>query len=159
MKIKLSPLSIIDLAVIDFDYGFIPSKKTENLRNYFEEYDIDMNFAVKELDKSMFQVFVKAEINYKEEEQLPGYEIFCESVGLFKIDNNAVTNVERQSLISNSALVMVINFQRSFLATATSNFPFGKYWLPSLDLKDFLQKKSEAILRSRAVKKKVAKKK
>lgn len=152
MKIKMSPLSIRDLAVINFDYGFIPSNKEENLREYFDKYEIDINFALKEYNESTYQLFVKAEINYQDTKQLPGYEIFCECTGIFDVDNSEITAEEKRALLSNSALVITLNFLRFYIASSTSNFPYGKFLLPSLDLKDLLNKRAQLVKKQKNVK-------
>lgn len=152
MQIKLSPLNLKDLAIINFNYSFSPAKD-EELPTLFEKYLLDVNFATKKISESLYQVMIKVDINNKELKKFSGYSIFAECVGVYQISQSKIESIELEeikSLLTNSGLIMTLNFLRNFIAITTSSFPYGKYFMPSIDLKDLIEQKMKAIEAAKA---------
>lgn len=118
-----------------------------DIQEVFSAYEIDINFALRKNEEDLYQLFLKIDINPEKmnQQQLPGYEMFCECIGIFEIDESKITQEQKQILLTSSALVMNINFLRTFLATVTGQFPFGKYWLPSIDMNYLLAEKNKEM--------------
>lgn len=155
MKIKPSQLELRELSVINFQTKFVPPEEKTDVRSLFNQYEVDVNFAIKKNDSNIYSVFVKAMINgEKTKDQLPGYEIFTECVGHFEMIENDLSEKDIQSLVTNSSLVMTLNFLRVHLADVTSHFPLGRYFLPSIDMKDLLEQKQKLIEKSKTKRKK-----
>lgn len=155
MKIKPSQLELRDFSVINFQTKFIPPEEKTDVRALFNQYEVDVNFAIKKTENNFYNVFVKAIINSdKTKDQLPGYEILTECVGIFEMIENDLSEKDIQSLVTNSSLVMTLNFLRIHLADVTSHFPLGRYFLPSIDMKDLLEQKQKLIEKSKIKKKK-----
>ncbi|MDZ7740157.1 MAG: hypothetical protein U5K32_14070 [Bacteroidales bacterium] len=146
MKIPKSDLELIDFIIINSDYTFKQphEKENTNIRNLFAEYDIEIDFGdtePAEEEDNIFNVYIKVEIN-RCEKPLPGYSIFCEGVGLFKIPNlKRLDEQTANNLLKISPLSIIINNMRSYIMNITNYYPFGKYVLPSIDLKSVINSK------------------
>ena len=78
MKPVLSPLILLDFSILSSNFQFIPAEgKKVNPENYFSKYELDLDFAI--IDVNETNVFVKIDIN-NGEKKLPGYSIFAEGV-------------------------------------------------------------------------------
>jgi preprotein translocase subunit SecB len=141
MKVKHSKLELKDLVILNLDYQFNTPKENIDVDKLMSTYNIDLDFMIIESLANEYKVFVKASINYNLKKPVYGYSIFIECGSAFKIDSE-VSKDERNQLISNSALVMTLNFLRVSLVNITGSFPFGKYILPSIDVKDLLEQKA-----------------
>jgi len=140
MIAKNSSLRIVTLDILKIDYSFsFPSTsfQVEEVQKILSGYSLDIDYFIRS-EGEEYQVYVKALINHKT--SLPGYKIDMQSVGVFLIDEK-MTKEEENAFIMQSALPMVISFIRTFLITLTTNFPFGKYIMPSIDMADLRAKK------------------
>lgn len=154
MTIKPSLLELKDFVVINFDYSFISPADQIDVQAVFAGYEVDIDFSLQKGQEHIYNVFVKAEINYDETKpKQPGYTMLVECVGVFSMDESLLSKEDGQNLLTNSALVMTLNFLRTFIADATGHFPFGKYWLPSMDMKELLAQKQQAIAKAEESKK------
>lgn len=143
MKPKLSPLRLIDFAVINSSFHFTGLGDNQvELSDLYNEYSIDIDFAFIEDEDPFHKAYVKAEVNF-EETKLPGYSIFAEGVAIFSvIDGDALSPEDKNSLLQYSAVSIALNSLRGFIATLTANAPFGRYVLPSIDVNDLFKQKS-----------------
>jgi len=144
MIIKPSPLKLIQFFItrIEVDFSdpesyedFVPESESEN-------YNIDVDFSIKQLAKDVFHVFVKTDIN--KGGVLSGYEISSECLGIFHLSDE-IPDEDIKKLINTSALVMTLNYLRAYIANATSSMPWGQYLLPSIDMQDLHSKKVQLI--------------
>lgn len=156
MTIKPSPLELKDFSLLNAECHFIPPEPNSDILSLFNEYEIDINFGSRKVTpEGLYTIHVKSSINF----QLPdpnakkGYEMFIECMGVFEIKNKDMSGAEKASLLSNSGLVMTLNFLRTKLADITSQFPLGKYLLPSIDLKDLIERKRASLAKEKASKK------
>jgi len=165
MTIKQSPLELKDCALLNFNCKFVAPKSAAKDVNifteYFEKYSVDVNFAITNASSDLPQVYVKSSINMDldETKRLPGYEIYIECVGVFHINNEQITIEDKMNLLTNSAVVMVLNFLRTQTSAITASFIFGRYLLPSIDMKDLLEKKKADLEKRKSEKQKVTSKK
>lgn len=148
MQPKLSQLKLVDFVIINYNFSFEPPTSNDiNTELLFASYDIDVDFAVDELEKNI-RVFVKIEIN-NSEKPIFGYSILGECIAVFNLDlpfpaSDERFTTEKFNYINNSAIPLTINSLRTYILTATASAPMGKYILPSIDIRDlYLQKESK----------------
>lgn len=156
MKPVASPLNILDFAIMNLEFSFVQSKKrTEaDLRQYFNEYDIDIDFSIHSND--VLQVFITAKVN-RAGERLPGYSILAEAACIFEFNKNiAITKETKNSIEGFSTIYIALNVLRGFISQITASAPLGKYILPSIDLNDLIAQKKNGFSDSKPVPKKRA---
>ncbi|MEJ8819462.1 protein-export chaperone SecB [Lacibacter sp. H407] len=141
MKVKPSPLELVDFFVVNYQFEFVHPKEDVEIRTVFDAYPVEIDFGMRLLEDGLHQVAMKTVIN-RNEEQMAGYAISCEAVGIFKIQN-VESEEEKQNLLVRSALAMLLNFVRTYISTVTSHYPMGKYWLPSIDVVDLIKQRNE----------------
>ncbi len=160
MKLKPSPLELKDLSVIQCEYRFIPIERSTQLSDLAGKYTYDIDFAIKGNDDTFITIFTKISINnIRDTKPLPGYSIFAECAGVFSLSEKNISAEDRQALIVNSGVSIVINYLRNFVANMTSNFPAGKLWIPSLNLRELILSKSQQRDDSKKTIRKAGKKK
>ncbi len=145
MKPIASPLNIIDFALLEFEYKFVPPDEDSgvDLRQYFDDYELDIDFTINKSDS--LQVFIKTSVN-RGEKQLPGYSLQAEVACIFQFDENIqITEQERSSIEGFSTIYIALNSLRGFISQFTSSGPLGRYMFPSIDLNDLINKKKKLI--------------
>lgn len=153
MKAQFSPLVLIDFAIINSNFKFVPSTNDINLREISSSYEIDIDFAIIDEDDST-RVFIKANIN-DVENQKPGYAIFAEGVGVFHLSkDSSLSKEDKESLLQYSAVSISLNSLRGFISTLTANAPFGRYTLPSIDVNNLFNQKMQPVSQVQPKKKK-----
>lgn len=153
MKPQLSPLILLDFAIINNSFKFIAPTDNTDIRKLLSDYLIDIDFAIVQEPEST-RVFIKTSVNQSEEE-LPGYSIFAEGVAVFDISKTAnLTEDDKKSLLQFSAVSIALNSLRGFISSLTANAPFGRYILPSIDVNDLFHQKAKANVKPLAKKKK-----
>lgn len=154
MKPIPSPLNIVDFAVMDLQYKFIPSIENSepNFKKIFEDYEIDIDFNMH--SNNYVHVFIKAEINFGKK-QLPGYSISAEVACIFEFNEEIkISEEEKNSIEGFSTIYIALNSLRGFISQLTANGPIGRYIFPSIDLNDLINKKKALINKSNITKKK-----
>ena len=142
MKPHLSPLILLDFAIINSSFKFIAPPDNSDIRKIVSDYLIDIDFAIVQEPEST-RVFIKTSVNQSETE-FPGYSIFAEGVAVFDISKTAkLTEDDKKSLLQFSAVSIALNSLRGFISSLTANAPFGRYTLPSIDVNDLFQQKAE----------------
>lgn len=147
MTPKLSPLEIQDFAILNCSFAFTPFseefKTSEQIQEAMKAYEIDIDFAMPR-DKGI-NVFVKVTINHKS--KMPGYSIMAEGVSVFKLNENTkMDEVMKSQLTSYSAFSITLNAIRGFIASLTANSPYERYILPSIDVNDMFQQKTDIAI-------------
>ena len=146
MKIQKSDLELIEFVIINSEYRFHePKDDIEiNIRELFSDYELNIYFGTSEPiedEDNIFNIFIKIDIN-NGKDPLPGYSIFCEGVGLFKIPNlKTLEDSVANNLLQISSLSISINSIRSYLMNITNYYPFGKFILPSIDMNQLISSK------------------
>lgn len=144
MKPKISPLILLDFAILNSSFKFIAPPDNTDIRKLISEYLLDIDFAIIQ-DSDNTRVFIKAAIN-QNDNTLSGYSIFAEGVAIFNISQTAnLTEEDKKSLLQFSAVSISLNSLRGFISSLTANAPFGRYILPSIDVNDLLQQKIKTI--------------
>lgn len=156
MEAKLSPLNWIDFALLQSKLEVITpaakgqKKKKLDPHDFFKKYTIDVDFANHTGDNGTFQTFTKVEINNGAVTK-PGYKIFVEGTGVFRIDENAkLSESHKQNLQNYSAVNLLINRLRSHILQMTSMSLFGPYDLPPIDISDLYKQKRQIQQEERA---------
>lgn len=153
MKPLLSPLILLDFAILNSNFEFIPPSENFDNQNLFIDYNLDFDFAINH-HKETTRVFIKVLIN-QQETQLPGYSIFAEGVAMFNLSKEAsLSEEDKSALLQYSAVSIAINSLRGFIVTLTANAPFGRYLLPSIDVNNLFQQKAKVIQKKAKVEKK-----
>ena len=158
MKAKLSPLILIDFAILNSNFTFIPPMADENVPEIVSLYDIDVNFALFP-EPDLIRVLVKAAINSNQEKK-SGYSMFAEGVAIFQFSKDAVlTDEEKKNLQQYSTVSLALNSLRGFISSLTASAPFGRYILPSIDVSDLFKQKAKLAQELKEQTKKTPKKK
>ena len=147
MEAQKSPLILNNFLLINHEYHFIQPENDENVNipAITDQYKLFIDFAVNQIDKNLSQLFTKIGIN-NIDKPLPGYHLFIEGVCIFSFnEEEKLSDQNKSDLLYFSGLNICINSLRNVLATITSNGPFGKYTLPSIDVNKLLQDKQEEI--------------
>jgi preprotein translocase subunit SecB len=143
MKPKNSPLSLVDINILASSVIVIPTPDgyDGDLNSFL--LDIDFNLFQQKEDESKFKVMVSIDGNDPKEPS-PGYCFNLVAEGIFNYKNeNCSKPDEKDLLLSNSAIPIVIGHLRSHLITLTANGPYEKYILPVVDFSDLLQQKND----------------
>jgi len=152
MKPQLSPLILIDFAIINSSFKFIAPSDNSDIRQLVSEYQLDIDFAIIPENENT-RVFIKASVNQVENE-IPGYSIFAEGVAVFNLSEKATLSEEdKHGLLQYSAVSIALNSLRGFISSLTSNAPFGRYTLPSIDVNDLFQQKAKIVQKKTAKRK------
>jgi preprotein translocase subunit SecB len=147
MIAKKSPFILSDFLLLKQIVEFLPPSNKEeiDIHTVMNSYGIDIDFTVQEIQESTYQIFVKVIINPPPSGQV-GYSIFSEGVGIFDFDKSIELSAEdKGDYLYYSGLPICINSIRSIISTITSNGPFGKFILPSIDLTELIKEKQESI--------------
>lgn len=138
-----SALNLEHFAVLQSHYDFTqPKRNPKDTLKLFQSYEIDIDFAHHFEEDGLIRVFVKIGINQSNNE-IPGYKLFVEGVGFFRITDNSLNENDLNSLQYYSTVNMIIGYLRNTLTSLTSSSPMGPYLLPSIDLNDLFSKKSK----------------
>lgn len=148
MKLVKSQLALEDFFIVNSNYKFIePTQEEVNLKDLMKEYDIDIDFIVRDINKeeNKYIIFLKVTIN-QNENHLPGYSMFAEGVSFYSIENsNELTEKDISDLLWVSGVSMCINNIRNFIGAQSAYYPLGKYTLPSVDLTSLLNTKRNLL--------------
>lgn len=158
MKAQLSPLILLDFAILNSSFKFIAPAENIDIRKLVADYLIDIDFAIIQ-DSDGTRVFIKTAINQAETE-MPGYSIFAEAVAIFELSKTTTLKAEdKKALLQYSAVSIALNSLRGFISSLTANAPFGKYILPSIDVNNLFQQKIGILKKHSPTKKKAVSKK
>lgn len=141
MKAKKSPLILNSFLLLNHKYKFIQPSDTPDINKIMDSYDIEVDYAINQSPEGYYQLFTKIDIN-SIDKPLPGYNLFIEGVCLFSFDNNKeIPQLTKNQLLHASGISICINSLRNILSVITSNGPFGRYTLPSIDVNHLLAEK------------------
>lgn len=157
MKPKASPLNILDFAVMNFEYNFIPSKEITDFKKLFGEYELDIDFNINV--EQVIHVAIKASVN-KGKLILPGYSLMVEVACVFEFNKEIeISEQARNSIEGFSTMYIALNNLRGFISQLTANGPIGRYIFPSIDLNDLIHQKKEKLVKQEKAKVAAAKRK
>jgi len=143
-----SPLKWDKFGVLNWELKYVePDENIGQLipREYFEQYQIDIDFDHHTLDEQTLRVFLNLRIN-DVENAVPGYRIRIEALGIFDISNTLeMDEAQQQNLHGFATTNLMIGRLRGLLPTLTSQAPFGTYQLPSIDMNDLINQKVEQV--------------
>jgi len=159
MKIKRSELILKDFFLLGQQIEFIDGESGYNdpVSDLFEKYNVDIDFKIENNDdRKLLYLFVRVLINVDEE--IPGYRIYTECNAIYSFqDDIELTEQDKADLLFGSGLSMCINQLRSLIASATSMFPLGKYFIPSIDINQLMADKKKLMTEKKKSKKKKSK--
>lgn len=147
MKLIKSELILEEFFIVNSRYNFIEPENDEvNVKNLENDYEIDIDFIVKDIKNEDNKYLVFTKININKEEQLAGYALFAEGVSIYKFDKETkLSEKEKSDFLWTSGVSISINSLRNYLSAITSYYPFGKYTLPSVDLTSLLNAKRKEL--------------
>lgn len=144
MIAKKSPIVLKDFAILNSELKFLAPQEQVDVQELFNKYRIDADYMIQEANGE-FLIFSKVSIN-RNNQSLPGYVIFAESVATFVItDKEKIDPKELKAILNFTALNLALNNIRGHIVTMTSNSPMGKYLLPSIDLMHLVNEKSKKV--------------
>jgi len=145
MKAQKSPLMLNSFLLINHTYQFVPQEEVPFNIEIMEQYPIEIDYVIQEANDGVYQLFTKIDIN-NTAEPLPGYKLFIEGVSIFSFDKNKpVSDTDKFALLHISGISIGINSLRNIISTITSNGPFGKYTLPSIDVNKLMEDKRQMV--------------
>ena len=140
MKVKKSPFILKSFLLLKQNIDFISmdTEASPDVLSLFDSYNIDIDFAVNDVDKTFTNIFVKIEVN-TDKNHKAGYKITAEGVGVFEFEKQAkLTKQQKANYIYFSGISICINSLRAIITNITAYCPFGKYTLPSIDVNSLL---------------------
>lgn len=148
MIAKKSPLILETFFVVENRFKFIqPEEEIEDVQiELFNNYEIDLDFTIRPISSESdsiikFNVYTKMGVNQLKTPK-SGYCSFVEGIGTFNILKETLTDIDIENLTNLSSVSIMINCLRGVLMDTSSNAPFGRYILPSIDVNDLLKQKS-----------------
>jgi preprotein translocase subunit SecB len=144
MIVRASAIKLQHFAVLQSHYEFEqPKKEPKDVQKLFCSYEIDIDFAHHEDEKDdTIKVFVKIGIN-QAKITLPGYKLFVEGVGVFKLEAEGLEEGQVNNLKFYSTVSILIGYLRNSLSGMTASAPLGPYLLPPIDMQDLFTKKQD----------------
>lgn len=143
MKAQLSPLVLLDFAILNCNFKFITPASEENIQKLVASYELDIDFALPEQEDKITRSFIKVSVN-QGKVILPGYSIFAEGVAFFKLLPEAnLSKEDKDNLLQYSAVSIALNSLRGFISSLTANAPHGRYILPSIDVNALFKEKTK----------------
>lgn len=137
MKIKKSILTLTEFWIVESN---LVSILPLNEKQLYQEISLDIDFDILEADE-YFKLVLKIEGN-KAKKKKVGYSFTIVSEGIFNFTKK-IEEKEMNTLLLFSAVPMMIANVRGYLANITAYSPFGKYLLPSIDMKDLIENKQK----------------
>lgn len=134
MIIEKSAIKYIHFGVIDIDLKCNLPKEKESMAL---DLEVDMSYDICKIEgeRNIFQIVL--ELKLYTPNNLPGYNIYLKPYAVFELPKNDDKKVIDKILIF-TCIPMLLGSARGFIADTTTNFPLGKYFLPSLDMNGIL---------------------
>ncbi len=149
MKVEKSALELENFFVIGFNWACVPLKDFESELPELPIELIDIEFEIfnSSIEENQFKISMivstNDELNEDDVKNRPGYHFTILAESHFKINKEGLTEDNIHSIVSYSAMPMIINSIRMFILNHSSYCPFGQWVLPSINLNDLLKKKTE----------------
>ncbi len=137
MKVKKSILTLREFWIVESNLVSVLPVKENQL---FQDIDLDIDFDILEGEDN-FKLILRIEGNQGKKKKI-GYSFTIVSEGVFNFTKK-IEEKETNSLLLFSAVPMMIANVRGYLANITAYAPFGKYLLPSIDMKDLIENKQK----------------
>ena len=146
MEIKRSDLILEKFTMLACKFISVPSDKKVT-KEMLKNIPIDLDFDILTNKKNSSKVKIVLELHSNEiETPLPGYMYSILAEAEFNIKALGKMPEEKQNrYILFTALPLAIAMVRSHLYSVSSDFPFGHYLMPSIDLPDLFEKKFNAV--------------
>jgi preprotein translocase subunit SecB len=141
MKIKPSPLQLLDFTVFSFKMGITPTDDPREINLSLLPVEIDFDtFQPKDAEKSIRIIEMNLLVNKAGKKA--GYKFSLTASGVFSLeDETSLNENEKNNLLGISTINLMISNIRGFLKNVTSYGTFGAYLLPSVDMNDLMQEK------------------
>ena len=145
MKAKFSPLELLRFDLLQSNFSFkIPKEDEIDLRELFQSYPVEIDFAHHPQEDDTIHVQVIIEVNNGKRPK-EGYSFVVEGYGVFRINNE---DGLEEDLIKNlrmySTTNMMINNLRNIMYQTSNLGPMDGYQLPPIDILDLFRKKEKA---------------
>lgn len=109
--------------------------------------DIDFDIFTNEIDQDVRRIVVSVQGN-DQENPVPGYCFSIVAQGAFNFDKTIkVSKKDKDTLLTHSAIPLIIGQIRSYLSSLTAHGPFGIYLLPAIDMNDLLKQKAQIAIK------------
>lgn len=156
MKLVKSELVLEEFFIVNSDYNFNePKNDNANLKEFFNDYEIDIDFIVRDVknEQDKYIIFAKVAINNKKDKVLPGYSLFAEAVSIYSFDpNSKLKEQQKTDFLWSSGVSISINCLRNYISSITAYYPLGKFMLPSVDLTSLLNTKMANLKKAKEIK-------
>ncbi len=141
MKIKPSPLKLLDFTVFSFKMDITPADDPREVYLSLLPVEIDFDaFQPKEDEKGIRIIEMNLLVNKAGKKA--GYKFSLTASGVFSLeDATSLIENEKSNLLGISTINLMISNIRGFLKNVTNYGPFGAYLLPSVDMNHLMQEK------------------
>jgi len=163
IEAAISPLRFLRFHLLESDISFVnPEKKTtaEERRQFSSQYKYEIDLDFGEGENNTFATYIDLQFNFALEPELPGYSVSVSAFGTFRIEESAKLNESaRSNLVHYSTANYMIGRLRDHIYQVTALSVWGPFTLPSIDIKDlldrwFAQKEAEAAAQAKKASKK-----
>ncbi len=136
MIIKKSDIKYIHFGVIDINFKCNLPKEKEVIAIAMD-LDVDLSYDICKIEgeRNIFQIVIDLKLTTPNNN--PGYNIYLKPYAVFELPKTEDKNIIDKMLIF-TCIPLLLGSARGFIADTTAQFPLGKYFLPSLDMKSIL---------------------
>lgn len=142
MKVLNYPAKLLRFAVSELNFGCVYPKDPEKEEIDLESHEVDFSYDIFHSNEKEFLIEIMLDISPGHAK--PGYKIFLKSIGIFTINNDIEEREQKDAMLKYSCLPILLGSVRGILMNITSNFMFGTYILPMINIKDFDNARIEA---------------
>jgi preprotein translocase subunit SecB len=143
MEVKLSPLKLMEFALLRCVYDFKAPSSEEEFSNLYDNYSLDIEFDINPTNTGLYHLSMKVSVNTGES-IAPGYSITAEGLSIYDFDSREkISDDEKRSMLNYSGVSISINNLRSAIMNITGMAPFGRYIFPPVDVVELLNKRLE----------------
>lgn len=146
---KKSALELLDFSITESQYKFVPptdeSRRTA-IDDTFGKYDVHIDYMLRSQDEQHIALRLKVVINPEEENKddvLAGYRLLVEGAAIFSLKEKELSDEELRNLINFSSISILVSNVRGYIANLTAYAPFGKYILPTIDVRSLISEKAK----------------
>jgi preprotein translocase subunit SecB len=134
MKVEKSNIRFTNFVVVDLKITCnFPDKSAEQVL----DSDVDLNYEIFQFTNDVNSFQIRMDLNIAPPEDKFGYKMQVSCMGNFNFDEGQ----EKEQIdvqLNSTCIPLLLGNLRGVLSTITSNFPFGKYLLPSLSIKSII---------------------
>ncbi|HZW38415.1 MAG TPA: hypothetical protein VFF33_03860 [Ignavibacteriaceae bacterium] len=141
MTKKQMELSIKEFSILSLNFTYIPYEAASEEEGEILNQPVEVDFDIQTTEKSdSIRIELDLTCNFEEEDLHPGYSYYVSCEAFFDLENaESKKDVEIDGYLLYTALPMVIDYMRGYLATISGSFPYGQYLMPIIDIDEVIE--------------------